>query len=200
MQQRQRHPSNRKDVRESYTARKNLVTHTQRKPLKTAPPLPPHHFTRSACRPHAQCSAGSAASTIVSACMWDELVDWFSLIVPTAAATTTLDEKDNEGEMDTFPEAFENIVRVDVAHDAEAVGSVHFLVTKAAALARSLMDVNGAVLTFDGAAPRQLMAVAGAVLIALDGAPLLMAGVGRDEQIKAHDPIAISQDPRQILE
>jgi hypothetical protein len=54
-------------------------------------------------------------------------------------------------------------------------------VTKAAALARSLMDVDGAVLTFDGAAPRQLMAVAGAVL---DGAPLLMAGVGRDEQIK----------------
>jgi hypothetical protein len=59
-----------------------------------------------------------------------------------------------------------------------------FLVTKAAAPARSLMDVDGAVLTYDGTAPRQLIAVAGAVLIALDGAPLLMAGVGRDEQIK----------------
>jgi hypothetical protein len=57
-------------------------------------------------------------------------------------------------------------------------------VTKAAGLARSLMDLDGAVLTFDGTAPRQLMAVAGAVLIALNGTPLLMAGVGRDEQIK----------------
>jgi hypothetical protein len=54
-------------------------------------------------------------------------------------------------------------------------------VTKAAVLARSLMDVNGVVLTFDGTAPRQLIAVAGTVL---DGALLLMAGVGRDEQIK----------------
>ncbi|KAJ7812480.1 hypothetical protein B0H14DRAFT_3150305 [Mycena olivaceomarginata] len=135
--------------------RPNLVT--QRKPLKTAPLLPPHHFTRSACRPYAHCSAGSAASTI------------------------TKDEKDNEGEMDTFPEALENIVRVDVTHDAEAV----FLdAWAAAALARSLMDLDGVVLAFDGAEPRQLMAVAGAVLIALDGAPLLMAGVGRDEQIK----------------
>ncbi|KAJ7715781.1 hypothetical protein B0H14DRAFT_2644048 [Mycena olivaceomarginata] len=43
------------------------------------------------------------------------------------------DEKDNEGEIDTFPEAFENIVRI--AHD--------WLVLKAAALSRQLMAVDG---------------------------------------------------------
>jgi hypothetical protein len=37
-------------------------------------------------------------------------------------APKTKDEKDIEGEMDTFPEAFENIVHVDVIHDAGAGG------------------------------------------------------------------------------
>ncbi|KAJ7896670.1 hypothetical protein B0H14DRAFT_2558038 [Mycena olivaceomarginata] len=76
-----------------------------------------------------------------------------------AHAPYNKDEKDNEGEIDTFPEAFENIVRI--AHDARQ------WVTCA--------EGGSAVKTIDGCRWRGLT---------LDGAPLLMADVGRDEQIK----------------
>ncbi|KAJ7811058.1 hypothetical protein B0H14DRAFT_2606761 [Mycena olivaceomarginata] len=130
---------------------------------KDSAPLPPHRFTRyndtASRRPSFRyASAASAASTIVRgvhahACGTSSLICStirMALLRKCPLRRRQLpqnkDEKDNEGEIDTFPEAFENIVCI--AH-----------------------DVRQWVLIFDGT-------------------PLLMADIGRDEQIKGESVIA----------